>query len=213
VLRLQCSEPDTGRQGRAQRVDRAHPADVGTEDRRGLLLQVRARAGGRAGLHQPPELVLQLLRLGFRRRSLRLGVRHLAVLEIGGAAEDHDRRDGRPDDPRVDARPRARHRRTARARQQVDDRAHSRAAERQADRGRKVRLEAGQLVGCETDVADPDQVVHERRFHRHADECGQPLGQPRKLRGAAGREHADESRRPRLVAVVVDRAAYLVEQQ
>ena len=50
------------------------------------------------------------------------------------------------------------------------------------------------------------------RLDRHTDERRQPLGQTRQLRRTTGHDDAQQLRRAGLVAVVVDRAADLVEQ-
>ena len=63
--------------------------------------------------------------------------------------------------------------------------------EREPDCRRQVRLEARQLVGRESDVADANQVVHVRGLDLHADERGEALGQARQLRAAARRDDSE----------------------
>ena len=72
--------------------------------------------------------------------------------------------------------------RLPRARQQVDDGADAGAAEREPDRGRKVRVEARELLVGEADVAERDELARTGLLDRHADERRQPLGQAGELR-------------------------------
>ena len=195
-----------GRQLHAEvRKDRV-PSHVLAEHRGDLRLQrcgrgVARRRGGR--LLERAQFRLQLLRRGLRLDALGVRARLIAVRKIRRA--DGCDRGNRRADHDAPIHPLAHlGRRAAIAGQQIDDDTNVRAAECEPDRRRQIRLEARKLVGREADVADSEQVVHVRRLDGHSDQSRQPLGEPGKLRRPAGDDDAQQLRRPRLVAVVVD---------
>src|SRR5207302_10819262 len=92
------------------------------------------------------------------------------------------------------------------------DGADAGAAEREPDRGGKIRIEARELLFGEADVAERDELARAGLLDRHTDQGRQALAQTGELRPTARHDDAQQRRRAGLVPVVVDRAADFVEK-
>jgi hypothetical protein len=98
------------------------------------------------------------------------------------------------------------------ARREVHDRADAGTAQRETDRRRQIRVEAGILAFGKTDVSDRELEARRGGFDGKTDERRQPLGQAGQLGCATGHDDAQQTGSGRLVAVIVERAADLIEQ-
>ena len=96
--------------------------------------------------------------------------------------------------------------------EQVDAPTRREAAEREAGRGREVRVDVLDAILREPDVTDLEVLARRRRLDRQADVLAQLLREPGRERRAAGQRDPQQPRRARLRAVVVERSADLLDQ-